>query len=195
MIANVTIITLVLFLAIAFTLLERLRFLAPFRKVILAVHQEVIIVYLVPLFFNIFTESYSVYRQFFFKDTGKKLKAAKQLDSEATDTITELDRDRSGKATMPDSYEQSRHRVCSQTGPALKPAGPNQRDQTELPSRLRFGIPNSIGTRKRVRPIGFMTSSAISSVNRRYTQWPKPESFERFQSRISKSMSTPVTAS
>ena len=46
MIANVTIITLALFLVIAFTLLERLRFLAPFRNSILAAHQEVIIGYL-----------------------------------------------------------------------------------------------------------------------------------------------------
>jgi hypothetical protein len=95
MIANVTIITLVLFLVIAFTLLERLRFLAPFRKVILAAHQEVIVGYLLLLFFNIFGILFIVYRQFFFKDTGKKLKhLEKQLDSEATDLITELDRDR-----------------------------------------------------------------------------------------------------
>ena len=95
MIANVTIITLVLFLVIAFTLLERLRFLAPYRKAILAAHQEVIVGYLVLLFFNIFGILFIVYRQFFFKDTGKKLKhLEKQLDSEATDLITELDRDR-----------------------------------------------------------------------------------------------------
>lgn len=95
MIANVTVITLVLFLVIAFTLLERLRFLAPYRNTILAVHQEVIVAYLVLLFFNIFGILFMVYRQFFFKDTGKKLKhLEKQLDSEATDLITELDRDR-----------------------------------------------------------------------------------------------------
>ena len=47
------------------------------------------------LFFNIFGILFMVYRQFFFKDTGKKLKhLEKQLDSEATDLITELDRDR-----------------------------------------------------------------------------------------------------
>lgn len=75
------------------TLLERLRFLAPFRKVILAAHQEVIVGYLVLLFFNIFGILFIVYRQFFFKDTGKKLKhLEKQLDSEATDLTTELDR-------------------------------------------------------------------------------------------------------
>ena len=95
MIANVTIITLVLFLVIAFSLLERLRFLAPYRNTILAAHQEVIIGYLVLLFFNIFGILFMIYRQFFFKDTGKKLKhLEKQLESEATDLITELDRDR-----------------------------------------------------------------------------------------------------
>ena len=61
----------------------------------LAAHQEVIIGYLVLLFFNIFGILFMIYRQFFFKDTGKKLKhLEKQLDSEATDLITELDRDR-----------------------------------------------------------------------------------------------------
>ena len=95
MIANVTIMTLVLFLVIVFTLLERLRFLAPFRKVILGTHQEVIIGYLVLLFFNLFGILFMIYRKFFFKDTGKKLKhLEKQLESEATDLITELDRDR-----------------------------------------------------------------------------------------------------
>ena len=95
MIANVTIITLVVFLVIAFTLLERLQFLAPFRNVILAAYQEVIIGYLVLLFLTIFGILFMIYRQFFFKDTGKKLKhLEKQLDSEATDLITELDRDR-----------------------------------------------------------------------------------------------------
>jgi hypothetical protein len=95
MIANVTVMTLVLFLVIVFTLLERLRFLAPFRNVILAAHQGVILGYLVLLFFNIFGILFMIYRQFFFKDTGRKLKhLEKQLDSEATDLITELDRDR-----------------------------------------------------------------------------------------------------
>jgi len=95
MIANVTVMTLVLFLVIVFTLLERLRFLAPFRNVILAAHQGVTLGYLVLLFFNIFGILFMIYRQFFFKDTGRKLKhLEKQLDSEATDLITELDRDR-----------------------------------------------------------------------------------------------------
>ena len=94
MIANVTIFTLVLFLVIAFTLLERIRFLAPFRHAILAAHQEVIIGYLVLLFFNIFGILFMIYRKFFFKDTGKKLKQLeKQLDAEASDLATELDRD------------------------------------------------------------------------------------------------------
>ena len=95
MIANVTVFTLALFLVIAFTLLERLRFLAPFRDSILAAHEEVIIGYLVLLFFNIFGFLFMIYRKFFFKDTGKKLKhLEKQLDAEEQNLITELDRDR-----------------------------------------------------------------------------------------------------
>ena len=45
------------------------------------------------LFFNLFGILFMVYRKFFFKDTGKKLKhLEKQLDSEDTELITELDR-------------------------------------------------------------------------------------------------------
>ncbi len=47
MIANVTIVTLIVFLVIGFTLLEHLRFLAPFRNQILATYQHFIIAYFV----------------------------------------------------------------------------------------------------------------------------------------------------
>jgi len=92
MIANVTIVTLALFLAIGFALLDRLRFLARYRDQILT-HQSVIIAYSALLFLNLFGILFMVYRKFFFKDTGKKLKhLEKQLDSDDVELITELDR-------------------------------------------------------------------------------------------------------
>ena len=93
MIANVTIVTVVLFLAIGFIVVDRLRFLARYRDVILGAHQDVIVAYSVLLFFNLFGILFMVYRKFFFKDTGKKLKhLEKQLDSDNAVLITELDR-------------------------------------------------------------------------------------------------------
>jgi len=93
MIANVTIVTVVCFLVIGFALLEKLRFLAPYRSHILAAHQDVIIGYFVLLFFNLFGLLFMIYRKFFFKDTGRKLKhLEKQLDAEDTVLVTELDR-------------------------------------------------------------------------------------------------------
>jgi len=93
MIANATIVTLALFLVIGFALLDRLRFLARYRDQILAAHQGVIIAYGALLFFNLFGILFMVYRKFFFKDTGKKLKhLEKQLDSDDVELITELDR-------------------------------------------------------------------------------------------------------
>lgn len=93
MIANVTVIALALFLAIGFVLLDRLRFLARYRDHILASHQHVIVGYCALLFVNLFGILFMVYRKFFFKDTGKKLKhLEKQLDSEQAELITELDR-------------------------------------------------------------------------------------------------------
>ena len=92
MIANVTIFTTVLFLVVGFILLERLRFLAPFRDLILAQYRDYIIGYCVLLFFNIFGVFFMVYRKFFFKDTGRKLKhLEKQLETEDHILITELD--------------------------------------------------------------------------------------------------------
>ena len=93
MISNVTIITFVIFLVISFTLIEHLRFLAPFRNQILTAYQSYIIGYFVLLFFNLFGVLFMVYRKFFFKDTGRKLKhLEKQLDTEEADLITGLDR-------------------------------------------------------------------------------------------------------
>jgi hypothetical protein len=94
MIANVTIVTVICFLVIGFVLLERLRFLAPYRKQILAAHQDPIVGYFFLLFLNLFGLLFVIYRKFFFKDTGKKLKhLEKQLDAEDTVSVTELDRD------------------------------------------------------------------------------------------------------
>ena len=93
MIANVTVVTVVCFLVIGFTLLERLRFLAPYRHYILVAHQDFIIGYFAFLFFNLFGLLFMIYRKFFFKDTGRKLKhLEKQLDAEDTALVTELDR-------------------------------------------------------------------------------------------------------
>jgi hypothetical protein len=93
MIANVTIVTVVCFLVIGFVLLERLRFLAPYRNQILTAHQDFVVGYFVLLFLNLFGLLFVIYRKFFFKDTGKKLKhLEKQLDAEDTVLVTELDR-------------------------------------------------------------------------------------------------------
>jgi hypothetical protein len=93
MIANVTLFTVVLFLVIGFLLLDKLRFLTPYRNVIFSLHRDVILGYSLLLFLNIFGILFMVYRKFFFKDTGKKLKhLEKQFDTEDRIILTELDR-------------------------------------------------------------------------------------------------------
>ena len=73
MIANVTLFTVVLFLVISFVLLDKLRFLAPYRNVIFTLYRDVIVGYSLLLFLNLFGILFMVYRKFFFKDTGGKL--------------------------------------------------------------------------------------------------------------------------
>jgi hypothetical protein len=93
MIANVTLFTVVIFLVISFLLLDRLRFLAPYRSMIFTLHRDVIIAYALLLFLNLFGILFMIYRKFFFKDTGRKLRhLEKQLDAEDRITLTELDR-------------------------------------------------------------------------------------------------------
>ena len=93
MIANVTLFTLIICLVILFLLLDNLSFLAPYRSVALQQYRNVIIGYFTFLFFNVFGILFMVYRKFFLKDTGRKLKhLEKQLETEDHVLLTELER-------------------------------------------------------------------------------------------------------
>jgi hypothetical protein len=87
MIANAVFVATLVFLALGFWLSNQLRFLTPWRSLIL--HQELydIVVYSALLFANILGLAIWVERKFFLRDTGRKLK---HLDQEIHSGHSEL---------------------------------------------------------------------------------------------------------
>jgi hypothetical protein len=73
MIGNTFLITTVVFLALAFYLMEECRFLIPYRHLIFAKYGEALALYALALFVNVFAAVYVTWRKLFLKDTGRKL--------------------------------------------------------------------------------------------------------------------------
>ena len=73
MIANSLITTIAIVLAIGFSLMGRLRFLVPYRHILIHQYGPAILVSAAVLFLNIFAFVYVLQRKFFLKDTGRKL--------------------------------------------------------------------------------------------------------------------------
>jgi hypothetical protein len=73
MVATALLFTLAVILAILFFLMGELKFLVPYRALLLDQYAGVILAYVGLLFFNLFAVVYALNRKFFLKDTGKKL--------------------------------------------------------------------------------------------------------------------------
>ena len=73
MIANALILTTALLLALGFWLMGELKFLIPYRRILVYQYGGVILAWTAVLFTNVFAAVYSVQRKFFLKDTGRKL--------------------------------------------------------------------------------------------------------------------------
>ena len=73
MIANALLLALTLFMAFGFLLMDRLKFLAPYRQAIFRNYGWAISLYAVLLFVNLFAAFFLLARKFFLKHTGQKL--------------------------------------------------------------------------------------------------------------------------
>ena len=73
MIANTVLATIAILLAVGFWLLGELKFLVPYRRVLLQEYGGVLLLWLTVLFVNAFAAIYALQRKFFLKDTGRKL--------------------------------------------------------------------------------------------------------------------------
>lgn len=73
MIANALIITIAVLLALGFWLMGELRFLIPYRHILLHQYAGTLFLWIALLFVNVFAAVYLIQRKFFLKDTGRKL--------------------------------------------------------------------------------------------------------------------------
>lgn len=73
MIGNALIITVAILIALIFWLMGQLRFLIPYRHVLLGQYGGLLLLCLVVLSVNVFFAVYVAQRKFFLKDTGRKL--------------------------------------------------------------------------------------------------------------------------
>jgi hypothetical protein len=73
MIANALLLALTLFMAFGFFLMDRLKFLIPYRQAIFRDYGWAIGLYAVLLFANLFAAFFLLARKFFLKHTGQKL--------------------------------------------------------------------------------------------------------------------------
>jgi hypothetical protein len=73
MLANALILTIAILLAIGFWLMNELKFLIPYRKILLDQYGTTLLGWLGVAFVNLFAGIYALQRKFFLKDTGRKL--------------------------------------------------------------------------------------------------------------------------
>jgi hypothetical protein len=73
MIANALLLTIALLFALGFWLMDELKFLIPYRHILLHQYGAVILAWIAVLFTNLFATVYAIERKFFLKDTGRKL--------------------------------------------------------------------------------------------------------------------------
>jgi hypothetical protein len=73
MIANALLLTIALLLAYGFWLMDQLKFMAPYKGVLVHAYGTVILIAFGVLFLNVFGAALLLQRKFLLKDTGRKL--------------------------------------------------------------------------------------------------------------------------
>jgi hypothetical protein len=73
MIANALLLTIAILLAYGFWLLDQLKFMAPYKTVLIHSYGPTLLAAFTVLFMNVFGAALLLQRKFFLKDTGRKL--------------------------------------------------------------------------------------------------------------------------
>lgn len=73
MIANALMLAVALLLALAFWLMNELKFLIPYKHILIHQYGTVVFIGFIIAFINLFAAIYALERKFFLKDTGRKL--------------------------------------------------------------------------------------------------------------------------
>jgi len=80
MIANSLLVTIAILLGLAVWLMGELRFLIPYKRILIHQYGNVILISIAVLFVNVFAAVHAAQRKFLLKDTGRKLS---HVDSQA----------------------------------------------------------------------------------------------------------------
>jgi len=73
MIGNALILTIAILLALSFWLMGELKFLIPYKAILVHEYRTPILLFVAVLFVNLFAAAFALNRRFFLKDTGRKL--------------------------------------------------------------------------------------------------------------------------
>ena len=73
MLANALILTIAILLALGFWLMSELKFLIPYKHLLVHQYGTILTAWLAIAFVNLFAGVYALQRKFFLKDTGRKL--------------------------------------------------------------------------------------------------------------------------
>jgi len=73
MIANALILTIAILFAVGFWLVGQLRFLIPYRSILIHQYGTLLLLWVLVLFINVFAAVFAIQRKFFLNDTGRKL--------------------------------------------------------------------------------------------------------------------------
>jgi hypothetical protein len=94
MIANALILTVAFLLALGFWLMGELKFLVPYRQILIHRYAGVILPWIAVLFVNLFAAVYTIQRKFFLKDTGRKLTHVDKQVAAGQSPVPSPERDR-----------------------------------------------------------------------------------------------------
>jgi hypothetical protein len=91
MLANALILTIAILLALGFWLMNELKFLIPYKHILVHQYGGVILGWLAILFINLFAGIYALQRKFLLKDTGRKLSHIDQQVAAGHASVPPLD--------------------------------------------------------------------------------------------------------
>jgi hypothetical protein len=101
MIANALILTIALLLALGFWLMDELKFLIPYRHILVQQHGPLLLAWVSVLFVNVFAGVYAIQRKFFLKDTGRKLSHLDKQAAAGHSSVPSPERDQESQPYVP----------------------------------------------------------------------------------------------
>ena len=101
MIANALILTIALLLALGFWLMDELKFLIPYRHILIQQYGLLLLAWSSVLIVNVFAGVYAIQRKFLLKDTGRKLSHVDKQAASGHSPVPSPERDKEPQEYVP----------------------------------------------------------------------------------------------